>query len=310
MAETHVWPRKTRELQNHHMDSTIWNRFAFRPDDVIVATYAKSGTTWTQQIVGQVLFRGDPDICVPELSPWVDMRLPLEAEKMALLGAQAHRRFLKTYLPLDAFVFRPELKHIYIARDGRDVAWSLHNHCTNFRPEFYGIINGLPDRVGPAFEPVEDDVHDFYRHWFENDGGQFWSLWENVRSWWSVRDYPNVLMLHFNDLKRDLPGAVERIAAFLEVELTGEERARVIEHSTFKWMKTNAEKVVPLGGSVWEGGASTFINKGTNGRWQTTLTAEEVAAYDAKALAELGPECARWLAEGDVTGAGSLSSAA
>ena len=29
-------PRKTRELHNHHMDSTIWDRFAFRDDDIIV----------------------------------------------------------------------------------------------------------------------------------------------------------------------------------------------------------------------------------------------------------------------------------
>ena len=38
-------PVKTREIHNHHMDSTIWNDFAFRPDDIILGTYAKSGTT-------------------------------------------------------------------------------------------------------------------------------------------------------------------------------------------------------------------------------------------------------------------------
>ena len=38
MAHSAELPRKTRELHNHHMDSTIWNRFAFRDDDVIVAT--------------------------------------------------------------------------------------------------------------------------------------------------------------------------------------------------------------------------------------------------------------------------------
>ena len=37
------WPRKTRELQNHHMDSTLWDDFPFRDDDVVVGTYAKAG---------------------------------------------------------------------------------------------------------------------------------------------------------------------------------------------------------------------------------------------------------------------------
>ena len=52
-------PRKMREFANHHMDSRFWNGFPFRDGDVVVSTYAKSGTTWTQQIVGQLIFKGD-----------------------------------------------------------------------------------------------------------------------------------------------------------------------------------------------------------------------------------------------------------
>ena len=42
--------------------------------------------------------------------------------------AQTHRRFLKTHLPLDAPVFSPGAKYLYIGRDGHDVVWSMHNH--------------------------------------------------------------------------------------------------------------------------------------------------------------------------------------
>jgi aryl sulfotransferase len=56
--------------------------------------------------------------------------------------------------------------------------------------------------------------------------------------------------------------------------------------------------MAPRGGQSFRGGATTFINKGTNGRWRDVLSADEIAVYEEKAVQELGPECARWLAEG------------
>ena len=44
------------------------------------------------------------------------------------MEAQTHRRFVKTHLPVDALVYSPKAKYIYIGRDGRDVLWSLYNH--------------------------------------------------------------------------------------------------------------------------------------------------------------------------------------
>lgn len=84
-----------------------------------------------QQIVAQMLFNGDPDLSVAEISPWLDLRVPPKAAKLPLVEAQTHRRILKTHLPVDALVYSPKTKYIYIGRDGRDVLWSMHNHHIN-----------------------------------------------------------------------------------------------------------------------------------------------------------------------------------
>jgi aryl sulfotransferase len=63
-------------------------------------------------------------------------------------------------------------------------------------------------------------------------------------------------------------------------------------------MKRNAAMAAPLGGIVFEGGAATFINKGTNGRWRDVLSREESRKYEDMVLRNLGPDCAHWLATG------------
>jgi aryl sulfotransferase len=295
---TSLLPRKTRELHNHHMDSTVWNDFAFRDDDVIVGTYAKSGTTWTQQIVGQLIFQGDPDVRIADLSPWWDMRIiPPEVREAVL--AQTHRRVLKTHLPVDALVMSPKAKYLYVARDGRDVVMSLYNHHAGFAPLAYELLNGTPGLVGPELPVADPDPRRYFRTWLEQDGAPFWSFWENIATWWAIRDLPNVKLVHFADLKRDLAGEMRGIAEYLGVEVPADRWPQVVEHCTFDWMKANADKVAPLGGAVWEGGATTFINKGVNGRWQSVLTEADSRDYERMAIEKLGPECAHWLATGE-----------
>ncbi len=299
---TAAWPRKTRDMHNHHMDSTIWDRFVFRDDDVIVATYAKSGTTWTQHIVGQLIFGGDPNVKIAEISPWLDLRI-MPPNLLQILDAQQHRRIVKTHLPIDALTFSPKAKYVYIGRDGRDVVWSLYNHHAKANALWYDALNNTPGLVGPPIGRPDPDVRRYFLTWLEQDGAPFWPFWENVAGWWAAQTLPNVLLVHFNDLKRDLEGEMRRIAAFLDCAILAERWPQVVEHCTFDWMKTNAENVTPLGGKIFEGGAQSFVNKGTNGRWRDVLTAADVAAYERRALAELGPACARWLAEGTLAAA-------
>jgi len=295
MAEPAInWPQKTRELHNHHFDSTIWNDFKFR--DGVIATYAKSGTTWVQQIVSQLIFDSAEGLEVAEMSPWLDLRVPPKEVKLPAVEAQEHRRFIKTHLPVDALVFSPRAKYIYIGRDGRDVIFSMYNHHANANDDWYRALNDTPGRIGPPIPHPPADIRQYFREWLDGDGYPFWPFWENVRSWWEIRHLPNVFMLHFADLKRDLPGEIRRIAAFLEIPVDEARFPAIVEHCSFNYMKKNATKAVPLGGAFWDGGAATFIHKGTNGRWRDVLSPEESGRYEKIARRELGDECAAWLA--------------
>ena len=63
-------------------------------------------------------------------------------------------------------------------------------------------------------------------------------------------------------------------------------------------MQQHGEAVVPLAGAIFENGTKSFLNKGTNGRWRDVLTVTDSTAYESRAFAELGADCARWLQHG------------
>src|SRR4051812_29075700 len=134
-------PTISHVYQNHHVDSTRWQKFQPRADDIVISTSYKSGTTWTQGILKHLMFLGGEVPPLGDLSPWLERtRFPLE-EVLAELDAQTHRRFIKTHLALDGIPFFPHLKYIVVARDARDVFMSLWNHYSNYTPEQYQQLN-------------------------------------------------------------------------------------------------------------------------------------------------------------------------
>lgn len=234
------------------------------------------------------------------MSPWLDLRVPPKEVKLPAVEAQRHRRFLKTHLPVDALVFSPKAKYLYIGRDGRDVVWSMYNHHANANAFWYEALNDTPGRVGPPIEPPPASVRRYFHDWLDYDGHPFWPFWDNVRSWWEARHLPNVMLVHFAELKADMPGQIRRIARFLDIEIDETRWPAILEQCSFDYMKANAVRTVPLGGAFWDGGAQTFINRGTNGRWRDELSAFDIREYEERARYELGAECALWLETGEL----------
>jgi aryl sulfotransferase len=299
-------PQISHIYQNHHLDSTRWERFVPRDDDIVISTSYKSGTTWTQMIVAGLVFGAEEaPYQVMELSPWVDSRYRDIDSVIERLDSQNHRRFIKTHLPLDGLPYYSQVKYIVTGRDARDVCMSLWNHYSNYTEAFHNRVNTVPGRVGPPLPLCPGDVRTFWRNWisrgwfdWESDGYPFWTNLGHTQSWWDYRQLPNILFVHFADLLNDLSGEIRRIADYLNIEISDESLAFVTNAVRFPAVKANAQKVIPNAQDAFVGGADTFFNKGTNGRWKSALTLDDIGMYHEATARILSADCAQWLETG------------
>ena len=296
------WPVKTRELNDAYSDSARWNDFQFRDGDVVLATYAKVGTTWTAQIIWQLIHGGQPGVEGSAVAaPWLEMRVRPFQPMHDMLKAQTHRRCIKTHLPLDALTFSPKAKYITVGRDARDMVWSAFNHQDGYTDEFIDQLNCPPGRPGAIVSRPGTDIRDYYLGFLEAGvppGFGFVSFWPHIQGWWDARNLPNVLLVHYASLKADLAGEMRRIARFLEIEIDEAVFPAMVEHCTFDYMRQTAIAAPTVVGG-FKDGARTFFNKGVNGRWKDVLSDAEIARCDGAAAHNLSSECAHWLATGE-----------
>ena len=98
-----------------------------------------------------------------------------------------------------------------------------------------------------------------------------------------------------------MPREIRAIAKFLDIAVDETKWADILTDCSFDYMKANAGASVPAGGAFGDGGAEVFVHKGLNGRWRDVLSKGESDAYEERAIAELGPDCAHWLMSGQRT---------
>lgn len=299
-------PTVTHIYQNHHIDSTRWQSFQPRPDDIIIATSYKSGTTWTQGILRQLVFLNQADKPpLDDLSPWLDRRRTPVQEVLDELEAQTHRRFIKTHLALDGIPYHPQVKYIVVARDPRDVCMSLWNHYSNYTPEQYSNVNDTPGRVGPPIPQCPADIHEFTRNWitrswfdWETEGYPFWGNLHHTASWWAYRHLDNILFVHFKDLLANLALEVCRIADFLNITVPDSALPEIARRVSLETMRSEAEQTDAGLVKSFQGGAKTFFYRGINGRWKDVLTPDELELFQIAITNNLTPDAAAWIEHG------------
>lgn len=299
----HALPSVSRVYQNHHLDSTRWNYFQPRSDDIVIATSYKSGTTWTQGIVRQLIALRQQVPSFDDASPWLDRGGRPIKEVIAQLEQQTHRRFIKSHLALNGLLYFPQVKYVVVGRDARDVFMSLWNHYSNYTAEQYDSLNNTPGRVGPPFPQCPDDIHEFWREWitrgwftWESEGYPYWGNLHHTETWWTYRNLDNILFVHFNDLRANLIREMERIADFLNISVSKDALEKIAQAVSLEAMRSEAEGSDFA--SSFKGGASTFFFKGSNGRWRDVLSAKELELYERKVSEVLTHEARYWIENG------------
>lgn len=248
----HGAAQKIHWLRLKHID------YVPRPDDVFIVTYPRSGTTWMQMILYQLTTGGDLDFPhIAEYCPWFE-RSVRSARGFELRPSP---RLFKSHLPYAKIPKGPG-KYIYVARDGKDVAVSYYH--------LYRQYNGYEGTFAEFFER------------FLRGKVEFGSWFEHVRGWWAHGGDPNVLLLNYEELSRDLPACVRRIAAFLGRELSPERLRRVVERSSFAFMKAHEQKFDPALETLWEQGVQLkmFLRHGKSGEGAVALTGEQQARFE------------------------------
>ncbi|MGK2948369.1 MAG: sulfotransferase domain-containing protein [Acidimicrobiales bacterium] len=293
--------------KNFVWNSERWVGFEPRPDDIVIATPPKSGTTWMQMQVALLLFRS-PVLPAPlaRLSPWLEMNTRPLAEVLADLDAQTHRRFIKTHTALDGLPWDERITYVHVARDPRDAALSWDNHMANMdkdrllvaRAEAVGLDDLAELGIGGPTPPPPDDPAERFWRWMEGAGeGPMLAHHIGVcRSFWERRHEPNVHLFHYGDLQADLAGEMTRLAGALGLEPP---TAELVAAARFDQMKARADELAPnTDTGLWHSNQQ-FFDKGRSGEWQEVVDDADLPRYDAAVRAQADDdELIHWLHHG------------
>ena len=248
--------------------------------DVFVSTFAKSGTNWMMQIAQQIAYRGAGDYThIHDLISWPDMggkrsrRMAVSLDDRRVQKASpTSLRIIKTHLPVRYVPYRESARYLVVVRDPKEIFVSS-----------YHFARGA---AGPLMPRPEVWFDLFLTKRFPLNFGGTWA--EHTAGYWALRHKPNVRVLLFPEMKRDLQGAVQQVADVMGVQLTNAEMDSVLERSTFSYMASIENKFTPMPkGSLPWGEGLKMMRQGQSGRSSEMLTLEQRKRIDVHFQEEL-----------------------
>lgn len=254
----------------HNLDEII-NHFQAREDDIVIATYPKSGTTWMSEIVDLVLSDGDIEKsrrdAIFQKVPMLEFRVPGEVPPGSeILESVPSPRVIKTHLPVPLFpksLWDKNVKIIYVARNPKDVAVSFYH---------FDKMNQLHPDPGTWEEYVERFIQG-------NVGFGSWGA--HVRDWWNLRQQRNMLYVFYEDMLEDPSCEIRKVVKFLGKDFSEEVVERICQHTSFKAMKENPlTNYTSLSSTIMDQSISPFMRKGICGDWKNHFTVAQSERLD------------------------------
>ncbi|XP_062972690.1 sulfotransferase 1 family member D1-like [Elgaria multicarinata webbii] len=244
--------------------------FQAKQDDLLIATYPKSGTTWVSEIVDMLYNDGDVEKCKRDTIfnrvPFMELIIPGKANGVAQLIKMPSPRLVKTHLPVQLLpktFWESGCKIIYVARNAKDVAVSYYY--------FYQMAKMHP----------EPGTWDEFLEKFVAGEVAFGSWYDHVKGWWEKKKSHPILYLFYEDMKEDPKRELEKVTQFLGKEVSEEVVDRILHHTSFQEMQKNPTsnyKMMPT--SDMDHSVSPFMRKGIAGDWKNHFTVAQNERFD------------------------------
>ncbi|NWU65426.1 ST3A1 sulfotransferase, partial [Pterocles burchelli] len=239
--------------------------FEIKDSDIFVATYPKSGTVWTQNIVNLILHEGHrngtENVENLDRTPWLEYNIK-NVDFTTLPSPRTFATHLPYYLvPRDLRNRRGRV--IYISRNPKDVMVSYY-----YFSKYISTLENIPD------------FNLFMERFLA--GKVLASSWlDHVAGWYNHAEDFNILFLTYEEMKKDLRSAVLKICKFIGKELNEEEVDSVVRQATFENMRKDPRaNYENLPDTVTARDNGTFLRKGTIGDWKNIMTVAQSEKFD------------------------------